>query len=117
MNHTYHIGLDVHAKTVAIAWAGPTGAPEYHGTCVSSNRSVTDTLRRIANKLGTELTALKVCYEAGPTGFVLARHLIARGVEVTVVAPSLIPQRAGERIKTDTRDALKLARYGRLPDR
>jgi transposase len=113
MKDTYYIGLDVHAKTVAIAWAGPGNALEYYGTCASSNRSVDSTLRKIAGKLGTEFKDLRVCYEAGPTGFVLARHLIKLGLDVTVVAPSLIPQRAGERIKTDTRDALKLARLHR----
>lgn len=113
MNTTYHIGLDVHAKTTAIAWAGPHGSLEYHGSCASSNLSVERTLRKLAAKLGTEFQSLKICYEAGPTGFVLARRLIGLGVDVTVAAPSLIPQRAGERIKTDTRDALKLARLHR----
>ena len=54
---------------------------------------------------------LRVCYEAGPTGFVLARRLGQLKTECTVVAPSLIPMRAGDRIKTDRRDAMKLARW------
>ena len=57
--------------------------------------------------------ALRVCDEAGPTGFVLARRLAQWKIECVVVAPSLIPVRAGERIKTDRRDALKLARLHR----
>lgn len=113
MKTIYHIGLDVHKDTVAIAWAGSDGALEYHGTCTSSNLAVERALRKLAARFGTQLRALKVCYEAGPTGFVLARRLIELGVEVAVVAPSLIPQRPGERIKTDTRDALKLARLHR----
>lgn len=113
MKHTYHIGLDVHAEKTAIAYAGADGSLEFHGSCASSNLTVERTLRKLAAKLGTELKDLKVCYEAGPTGFVLARRLMELGVEVTVVAPSLIPQRAGERVKTDTRDALKLARLHR----
>ncbi len=113
MKHTYHIGLDVHAKNTSIACAGCDGSLEYYGACASSNLSVERTLRKLATRIGAEFQSLKVCYEAGPTGFVLARRLMQLGLEVTVVAPSLIPQRAGERIKTDTRDALKLARLHR----
>jgi transposase len=113
MNHTYYIGLDVHKETVAVAWAGPEGQPQFHGNCASSLRTVEDTLRRLAKKLGTGFKELKVTYEAGPTGFVLARRLRQLGIAVTVVAPSLIPRGAGERIKTDRRDALKLARLHR----
>src|SRR5207302_3382789 len=53
---------------------------------------------------------LHACYEAGPCGFGLARRLRQLGVECEVVAPSLTPTRSGERVKTDKRDALKLAR-------
>jgi len=56
---------------------------------------------------------LRVCYEAGPTGFVLARRLAQLKIPCTVVAPSLLPPRPGERLKTDRRDALKLARLPR----
>src|SRR5215218_7626194 len=50
------------------------------------------------------------CYEAGPTGFGLCRHLVDRGIVCAVVAPGLVPQRPGDRVKTDPRDARKLAR-------
>ena len=113
MNDTYYIGLDVHKETVAVAWAGSEGQLQFHGNCVSSLRTVEDTLRRLAKKLGTDFKELKVAYEAGPTGFVLARRLRQLGLAVTVAAPSLIPRGAGERIKTDRRDALKLARLHR----
>jgi transposase len=113
MKKTYHIGLDVHKETVAIAWAGPKGEPEFHGKCAASNLSVERTLRRLAKTLGTEYKELKVAYEAGPSGFVLARRLVQTGLEVTLVAPSLIPRKAGERVKTDKRDAVKLARLHR----
>jgi transposase len=53
---------------------------------------------------------VRCCYEAGPTGFGLYRHLIGRGIDCSVVAPGLVPQRPGDRIKTDPRDARKLAR-------
>jgi transposase len=113
MKTKYHIGLDVHAKTVAIAAASSDGSLESLGSCSASNLSIERALRKLAAKLGTAFTPLKVCYEAGPTGFVLARRLLDPGLETVVVAPSLIPSKPGERIKTDTRDALKLARLHR----
>ncbi len=66
-------------------------------------------LRKFQKKheLGKENIAL--CYEAGPTGFVLARRLIKLGYDCIVVAPSLIPQKSGDKVKTDRRDARKLA--------
>src|SRR5213079_1562591 len=53
---------------------------------------------------------VRCCYEAGPTGFGLYRHLVERGIECAVVAPGLVPRRPGDRVKTDPRDARKLAR-------
>lgn len=114
MTTTYHIGIDLHAQTAAIAWASSDGALEYHGTCSATIKSTERTLRKLAKSFAVPFKELRVCYEAGPTGFVLARRLIDLGLEVTVVAPSLIPQRAGDRIKTDKRDALKLARLHRV---
>ena len=113
MNTTYHIGIDLHAQTAAIAWASSDGRLEYHGTCSASVKSTERTLRKLAKSLGAPFEELRVCYEAGPTGFVLARRLEHLGLEVTVVAPSLIPHKPGERIETDKRDALKLARLHR----
>ena len=125
MNTTYHIGLDMHAQSAAIAWASSTGELEFHGSCSATIQPLERTLRRLARKLGTEFRQLRICYEAGPTGFALARRLLDLGLDVTIVAPSLIPRRPGERIKTDKRDALQLARLHRagelkpihIPDR
>lgn len=113
MKIQYYIGLDVHKESVSIAWAGPLGAPEYHGKCSSSNPAVEEALRKLARKLGVELKDLKVAYEAGPTGFVLARHLSGLGVDVTVAAPSKIARAPGEKVKTDKRDSVKIARLHR----
>lgn len=113
MKDTYYIGLDVHKETTAVAWAGPDGQLEFQGNCASSLKNVENALRRLAKKLGTDFKELKVAYEAGPTGFVLARRLKQLGIVVTVAAPSLIAKSAGERVKTDRRDALKLARLHR----
>ena len=59
---------------------------------------------------------LHICYEAGPTGYVLYWQLTALGVPCTVVAPTLVPVKVGDRVKTDRRDALKLARCHRAGD-
>ena len=67
-------------------------------------------------KLGGKAVELRVAYEAGPTGYALHRHLTKLGIECLVAAPSLIPVRPGDKVKTDRRDALKLARLRRSGD-
>jgi transposase len=106
------VGLDVHARSITIALAeGGGGEVRSYGSIPNDLHA----LERVFAKLrkahpGSEL---RVCYEAGPTGFVLARRLARLKILCTVVAPSMIPMRPGERIKTDRRDALKLARLHR----
>ena len=68
-----------------------------------------EAVRRLLGKLG-ELTELRVCYEAGPTGYALYWELTRMGVQCEVFAPSLVPMKSGDRIKTDRRDAERLAR-------
>jgi transposase len=70
-------------------------------------------LDRLLRKLGEAGMALRFCYEAGPCGYGIQRHVSARGHECVVVAPSLIPKRAGDRVKTDRRDAASLAKLHR----
>jgi transposase len=84
MTKTYYIGLDVHKETIAIAYAlgGTRKDAVYHGECGGSVLSAERALRKLAEKLGVEFTSLKVCYEAGPTGFVLARRLIQSGTRL-----------------------------------
>jgi len=74
-----------------------------------------DSVRRFIRKLGSP-EHLRACYEAGPTGFVLYWQLTQLGVKCDVVAPSLVPKKPGDRVKTDRRDALKLARSHRSDD-
>jgi transposase len=105
------LGLDVHAETIAIAVAEPDGEVRSLGTI--ANRE--DSVRKFIKKLGSA-EQLRACYEAGPTGFVLYWQLTQLGVECAVVAPSLVPKKPGDRVKTDRRDALKLARSHRSGD-
>lgn len=106
------VGLDVHKDSITIA-VGETdgGAPEVIATVPNETKSVLKQLK----KLGP-VAALRSCYEAGPTGLGLYRALTAAGVSCVVVAPSLVPQKSGERVKTDSRDAVKLARFLRSGD-
>lgn len=105
-----YVGLDVHKETIAIAVARPGRCePEYHGNIVNSDAAV----RKLLKQLSRPGEALSFCYEAGPCGYGLYRDLTALGHGCTVVAPSLIPRKAGERMKTDRRDALMLARLHR----
>jgi transposase len=108
-NATRFVGLDVHAATIAVAVAesGRDGEVREHGIIANEPGAI----RRLFQKLGTK--NLRVCYEAGPTGFALYWQLVELGIECEVIAPTLIPVKAGERIKTDRRDATKLARCHR----
>ena len=105
------MGLDIHAETIAVAVAEPDGEVRSLGTI--ANRE--DSVRKFIRKLGSP-EQLRACYEAGPTGFVLYWQLAQLGVECAVVAPSLVPKKPGDRVKTDRRDALKLARSHRSGD-
>ena len=109
---TRFLGLDAHALTIAVAVAEEKGAPNEHGVIPNDPSSV----RRLIGRLGGSGVHLVACYEAGPTGYALHRQLVALGVECMVVAPSLVPTRSGDRVKTDRRDALKLARLLRSGD-
>ena len=118
MKKKYYIGLDVHKESIAIAytWEGSRSAPTYHGECGGSNLSAERALRALAKKLGVAFTELNVCYEAGPTGFVLARRLRRLKVNCVVMSPSKTERKANERIKTDRRDASSVAKRFRNGD-
>jgi transposase len=111
MKKVRFIGLDVHADTIAVAIAEPTG--EVRSVGVIPNRP--ESIRKLVKKLGPA-EQLRVCYEAGPTGYVVYWQLAALGVMCEVVAPTLVPVKPGDRVKTDRRDALKLARSYRAGD-
>jgi transposase len=106
-----YVGLDVHALSISIALAEAGGEARHYGTISNCLGTLEKTFARI--RKAHPGAVLKVCYEAGPTGFVISRRLAQLSVECVVVAPSLIPQKSGDRIKTDRRDALKLAKLHR----
>src|SRR6187200_2670046 len=98
---TVTVGLDVHARSVRLAAVRADELLEER-TLPYDEQAVERAMRR--------WPVVRCCYEAGPTGFGLQRYLVERGIDCQVVAPGLVPQRPGDRVKTDPRDARKLAR-------
>jgi transposase len=98
---TVTVGLDVHARSIRLA--------AVHADELLDERTLPNDHEAVVRAL-ERWPAVRCCYEAGPTGFGLYRHLSERGIECAVVAPGLVPQRPGDRVKTDRRDARKLAR-------
>ena len=111
MDTKIHIGLDVHKNSIVVAYALPDGSePQHHGKWGGTNLAAERGMLKLLKKHGATKADVRVCYEAGPTGFVLARRLLQLGYDCIVVAPSAVPKASGERVKTDKRDARKLAR-------
>jgi transposase len=104
--------MDVHKEsiTLAVAEEGRDAAQEYRTTPNDCGQVL-----KVLKQLGA-ISKLRCCYEAGPTGYELYRALKKAGVECIVVAPSLVPMQAGNRVKTDRRDAVKLAHFLRSGD-
>lgn len=99
------IGLDVDAENIAVAVVDPGGPARSVGTIPGRPESVRKLMRRLGHP-----DQLRVCYEAGPTGYGLYWLLTGMGIHCDVVAPSLIPRKPGDRVKTNRRDAEKLAK-------
>jgi transposase len=110
-DHITYVGLDVHKEgiVVAVAEGGLRGEVRDYGRIANTATA----LQRLVRKLGHQGVQLRFCYEAGPCGYGIQRQLSAAGHDCVVIAPSLIPKRPGDRIKTDRRDAASLARLHR----
>ena len=111
---TLYVGLDVHKDAIAVAYA-----PEDRGTEVLSLGSIgtrQSDIDKLIRKLQSKGATLVFVYEAGPCGYWLYRYLTGKGLSCHVVAPSLIPRKLGDRVKTDRRDAITLARLMRSGD-
>ena len=105
------VGLDTSKMTISVALAeeGRQGEVRFLGDIDHTPEAV----RRLVTKLAGKYGRLLFCYEAGPTGYGLQRQISALGHDCAVIAPSLIPKRPGERVKTNRRDAVTLARLHR----
>ena len=114
-DYAAYVGLDVHKDTIAVAVAYEgREEPEFRGEIANRPKAVAKLVRRLSEEFDGGV--LLFCYEAGPCGYGLYRELLELGHGCEVVAPSLIPRKPGERVKTDRRDALKLARSLRAGD-
>ena len=111
MNSITYVGLDVHKATVSVAVAEGYRGGEVRQLGVFENRP--EVLSKLAARLSNKNCRISFCYEAGPCGYGLHRLLTSYGHDCVVVAPSLIPMKAGDRVKTDRRDALMLAKLHR----
>ena len=108
------VGLDVHKDSIAVAHAHGLSVdpPVFLGSIGTRQADIDKWIRRLHAKASD----LVLAYEAGPSGYVLHRYLTSKGLECRVVAPSLIPKKPGDKVKTDRRDAVDLARLLRSGD-
>ena len=111
MSRLRFVGMDVHAESISVAVVEGNGEERWLGKIANREESI----RKLVRQLGP-VERLRACYEAGPTGYTLYWQLTKLGVSCEVIAPSLIPVKPGERVKTDRRDARKLARCYRAGD-
>ena len=107
---TKYVGMDVHKETIAVVVAKEgRGEPIYYGEISNTAESI----RKLVKKMVSNGERVSFCYEAGPCGYEVYRQLIDLGQRCDVVAPSLIPRKSGDRVKTDRRDANTLTRLHR----
>ena len=103
VEYSAYVGLDVHKETISVAAALAGREDQVFPGEIRNQRS---SLRRLIGRLSPDGEVISFCYEAGPCGYGVYREIVATGHHCEVVAPSLIPRRAGDRVKTDRRDAV-----------
>jgi transposase len=108
------VGLDVHKETISVAYAASESSAPPHFVGQIGTRQCD--VEKLVRRLQGQSPQLVFAYEAGPCGYVLHRHLTAKGFDCRVVAPSLIPKKPGDRVKNDRRDAVEIARLLRSGD-
>jgi transposase len=114
MENVIFIGMDVHKKNIVIASTNWHGKTELLGEYLNDDAGINKLIRKFDEL--SKSNELKMAYEAGPCGYTLKRTLAKRGYECEIIVPSLIPMQAGNRVKTDKRDAMKLSRLYRSGD-
>ena len=113
-SRTLDVGMDVHQDSIAVASVANDHPPEVVGLSAIGPRHCD--IDQLLRKLQSRSQYLVFVYEAGPCGYWLSRYLTKKGHVCRVVAPALIPKKAGDRVKTDRRDAVQLARLLRSGD-
>src|SRR4030095_3940551 len=111
---TLYIGLDVHKESIAVAYVAQEHHPEVVSLVTIGTRQCD--IDKLVRQLQSKSKHLVFVYEAGPCGYWLYRYLTKKGQVCWVIAPSLIPKKPGDRVKTNRRDAIKLARLMRSGD-
>jgi transposase len=109
---TLYVGCDVHKDSITIAYALDAGEVELPGKTGTTQADID----RLCKRLQSKAPRIRFVYEAGPCGYGLYRQLVNKGFDCMVCAPSLIPKKPGERVKTDRRDAIRLVRSLRAGD-
>ena len=105
-----YVGLDTHKETIAVAVADANGGKSrFYGEIANTPEAI----RKLVKQLCPDGEVISFCYEAGPCGYEIYRQISQLGHYCSVVAPSLIPTKPGERVKTDRRDSEKLSRLDR----
>ena len=103
---TLYVGLDVHKESITVAYAINSEPVELMGKIGTTHTDI----ERLCKRLQSKSSQVSIVYEAGPCGYGLYRRLVKFGFDCMVCAPSLIPKKPGDRVKTDRRDAIKLVR-------